>query len=50
MGAKATIEGKMAVIKGVRKLSNAEVNSTDLRGGAALILAGLYANRKNKSK
>ena len=26
MGAKATIEGKMAVIKGVRKLSNAEVN------------------------
>ena len=50
MGAKATIEGKMAVIKGVRKLSNAEVNSTDLRGGAALILAGLSANRKNKSK
>ncbi len=50
MGAKATIEGKMAVIKGVRKLSNAEVNSTDLRGGAALILAGLFANRKNKSK
>ncbi len=50
MGAKATIEGKMAVMKGVRKLSNAEVNSTDLRGGAALILAGLFANRKNKSK
>ncbi len=39
MGAKITIEGKMAVIKGVRKLSGASVNSADLRGGAALVLA-----------
>ena len=43
MGAKITIEGKMAVIKGVRKLSGADVNSPDLRGGAALVLAGLAA-------
>ena len=43
MGAKITIEGKMAVIKGVRKLSGADVNSPDLRGGAALVLAGLSA-------
>ena len=43
MGAKITIEGKMAVIKGVRKLSGADVNSPDLRGGAALVLAGLTA-------
>lgn len=43
MGAKATIEGKTAVIKGVRKLSGAKVKSTDLRGGACLVLAGLVA-------
>lgn len=41
MGAKAQIEGKMAVIKGVRKLSASKVESSDLRGGAALVLAGL---------
>ena len=43
MGAKITIEGKMAVIKGVKRLSCANVESADLRGGAALIMAGLYA-------
>jgi len=43
MGAKITIEGKMAVIKGVKSLSGASVNSTDLRGGAGLIIAGLMA-------
>jgi len=41
MGAKITIEGKAAVIKGTRRLSGAKVKSTDLRGGAALVLAGL---------
>ena len=43
MGSKITIEGKMAVINGVKRLSGAEVNSTDLRGGASLVLAGLNA-------
>lgn len=43
MGAKVTIEGKTAVIKGVRRLNGATVNSTDLRGGAALVTAGLGA-------
>lgn len=43
MGAKITIEGKAAVIKGVRRLSGAKVKSTDLRGGACLVLAGLVA-------
>ena len=43
MGAKITIEGKTAVIKGVRRLSGAKVKSTDLRGGACLVLAGLAA-------
>lgn len=43
MGAKATIHGKTMVIKGVKKLHSAEVESTDLRGGASLVLAGLVA-------
>lgn len=43
MGAKITVEGKTAVIKGVKKLYGANVNSTDLRGGAALVIAGLVA-------
>ena len=43
MGAKITIEGKMAVIKGIKKLSGAKVKSTDLRGGACLVIAGLAA-------
>ena len=48
MGAKITIEGKTAIIKGVRKLSGAKVSSTDLRGGAALVLAGLAAKGKTE--
>ena len=43
MGAKIKIEGKMAIIKGVRRLSGADVYVNDLRGGAALVLAGLSA-------
>ena len=43
MGAKIKIEGKTAVIKGVKKLYGARVGATDLRGGASLVLAGLVA-------
>ena len=43
MGAKINIEGKTAVIKGVKKLYGAKVQATDLRGGASLVLAGLVA-------
>ena len=43
IGAKINVEGKTAIIKGTRKLSAANVKSTDLRGGAALVLAGLAA-------
>ena len=43
MGAKITIEGKSAIIKGTRKLYGTNVKATDLRGGAALVLAGLCA-------
>lgn len=43
MGAKISIEGKTAIIKGVRKLYGTTVNATDLRGGAAMVIAGLMA-------
>lgn len=43
MGADIKIDGRMAVVKGVGDLAGAPVKATDLRGGAALILAGLAA-------
>jgi UDP-N-acetylglucosamine 1-carboxyvinyltransferase len=43
MGANIKTEGRIAVIKGVKKLTGANVVSKDLRGGAALVLAGLIA-------
>ena len=46
MGAKITVEGKTAVIKGVRKLSGTNVKATDLRGAATMVLAGLSAKGK----
>ena len=48
MGAKISIEGKIAIVKGVKKLSGATVEATDLRGGAAVVLAGLTAKGKTK--
>ena len=48
MGANITIEGKTAVIKGVKKLSSTNVQSADLRGGAALVLAALGAKGRSK--
>ena len=48
MGAKFVIEGRTAVIKGVRKLNATNVKATDLRGGAALVLAGLVAKGTTK--
>ena len=46
MGAKATIEGKAAIIKGIKRYNPAKVEATDLRGGAALVLAALNAKGK----
>jgi UDP-N-acetylglucosamine 1-carboxyvinyltransferase len=43
MGANIKIEGRSAIIQGDRKLQGAQVISTDLRAGAALVLAGLMA-------
>ncbi len=44
MGAKIRVEGKLAIIDGVERLMGAKVRATDLRGGAALIIAGLMAD------
>ena len=43
MGARIRAEGRVAVVDGVPKLYGAEVFSPDLRGGAALVVAGLCA-------
>lgn len=44
MGAKISlVEGKSAILEGVRSLNGATVMSSDLRAGAALVLAGLAA-------
>ena len=43
MGAKITAQGKTAIFEGVKELSGAPVYVTDLRAGAALIIAGIIA-------
>ena len=43
-GADITVNDRIAVVNGVRELYGANVYSTDLRGGAALVLAALAAN------
>ncbi len=44
MGADISVDGKVAVIEGVDHLTGAPVKATDLRAGAALIIAGLSTN------
>lgn len=41
MGAKIKIDGRTAVIDGIKRLSGAKVRATDLRAGAALVVAAL---------
>lgn len=43
MGAKIKIEGRVAIVDGTDKLYGTRVKSTDLRGGGALVVAGLAA-------
>lgn len=43
MGAKIKLEGKVAIVDGVECLYGTRVSSPDLRGGAALVVAGLAA-------
>ena len=44
LGAKIQIDGKIAVMEGVEKLSGATVMATDLRASASLVIAGLVAD------
>ncbi len=44
MGAKIDTDARVAVVEGVEKLTGASVRATDLRAGAALIVAGLMAD------
>ena len=43
LGARIQIDGKVAVVEGVEKLSGATVMATDLRASASLVIAGLVA-------
>lgn len=50
MGADITVAGNSAIVRGVQKLLGAEVSASDLRAGAALILAGLAAEGETRIK
>ncbi|MEW5762434.1 MAG: UDP-N-acetylglucosamine 1-carboxyvinyltransferase [Bacillota bacterium] len=43
MGARIKVEGRVAIVEGVPRLQGAQVKATDLRAGAALVIAGLMA-------
>ena len=43
MGANIKVDGRSAIVDGVKKLSGCQVKATDLRAGAAMVLAGLVA-------
>ena len=48
MGANIEIRGHLAVVTGIKHLSGAPVMALDLRGGAALIIAGLLAKGRTE--
>jgi len=48
MGAKIKVESRVAVVEGVKRLTGAKVEATDLRGGAALIIAALCAQGQSE--
>jgi UDP-N-acetylglucosamine 1-carboxyvinyltransferase len=48
MGADISVSGRVAVVRGGKKLSGAQVMATDLRASASLILAGLIASGKTE--
>ena len=43
LGARIQVDGKIAIIEGVEKLTGAPMEACDLRAGAAMIIAGLAA-------
>ncbi|MBQ9382946.1 MAG: UDP-N-acetylglucosamine 1-carboxyvinyltransferase [Ruminiclostridium sp.] len=48
LGAKIKVEGQVAVVEGVNRLSGAELEAGDLRGGAAMVTAALFAEGTTK--
>ncbi len=48
MGAKIKVEGRVAVVEGVPRLSGAKTEATDLRGGAAVVVAALGADGRTE--
>ena len=50
MGAHITVNGRMAVIEGIDRLKGGIINATDLRAGAAMVVAGLMATGKTVVK
>lgn len=48
MGARIKVEGRVAVVEGVPHLQGAQVKATDLRAGAALVIAGLAAEGRTE--
>ncbi|MFQ5736383.1 MAG: UDP-N-acetylglucosamine 1-carboxyvinyltransferase [Thermodesulfobacteriota bacterium] len=48
MGAQISIDGRCAVVRGVRRLSGAPLMATDLRASASLVLAGLIAEGRTE--
>ena len=50
MGANIEISGKSAIVEGRAKLTGSEVIATDLRAGAALVIAGLVSEGETHVK
>lgn len=48
MGADIKIDGRLSIVKGTKLLTGASVKATDLRAGASLILAGLFAKGETR--
>lgn len=48
MGANIKTDGRSAIVTGIPKLTGAKVKATDLRGGAALLIAALIAEGKTE--
>ena len=48
MGAEATVTGRTCTFNGVEELSGTRIRSTDLRAGAAMVIAGLIADGETK--
>ncbi|MEA5050490.1 MAG: UDP-N-acetylglucosamine 1-carboxyvinyltransferase [Oscillospiraceae bacterium] len=44
MGANIQVDGKVAIVEGIEKFTGAPVRATDLRAGAAMVIAGLVAD------